>query len=324
MPPPLGVLPPPGAQQASAAPFEQLVAPIALYPDALIAQILAASALPAQIVEADRWMQQHPGLNGAPLAQSIDQQNWDPSVKALTQFPAVLANMDKNLSWTSALGASYAQQPQGVLDAIQVMRARAEKAGTLQACAQEVVATEGSSIVIRPTNPAVVYVPQYNPWIAYGPPIVVYPGWVPEPGLYVDGPAVLFGVGVGLAVFAGFGWGWNHWGADWHGRNVVFDNRVYIGRGFAGHGGFGGGREGFAHAGFARGGIGHAGVGMHHAGFARGGGFSGRSGFGGGFHGAVGGGFHGGGGGFHGGGGGFHGGGGGFHGGGGGHGGGRR
>src|SRR2546430_4333938 len=118
--------------QQSPEDLDQLVAPIALYPDALVAQILAAATYPTEVVEADRWMQQNPGLQGDALAQAVDPQSWDPSVKALTQFPSVLAMMDKNLSWTSSLGDAYVNRQQNVLDAVQVMRQRAQQAGNLK------------------------------------------------------------------------------------------------------------------------------------------------------------------------------------------------
>jgi len=121
-------LPAPPAQQ-SPQELQQLVAPIALYPDALVAQILSASTYPAEIVEADRWIQNHSNLKGEGLAKEVDKQPWDPSVKALTQFPSVLENMDKNLSWTSSLGDAYANQQQDVTDAVQAMRQQARKAG---------------------------------------------------------------------------------------------------------------------------------------------------------------------------------------------------
>src|SRR4030081_2614594 len=127
----------PQAAQQSPEQLEQLVAPIALYPDALIAQILAAATYPDQVVEADRWLQQHTDLKGEKLGQEVDKQPWDPSVKALTEFPSVLANMDKNLSWTSSLGDAYVNQPQDVMNAVQVMRQRAEKAGNLKSTSQE-------------------------------------------------------------------------------------------------------------------------------------------------------------------------------------------
>jgi hypothetical protein len=150
--------------------LDQIVAPIALYPDALVAQILAASTYPTEVAEADQWMQQHSALTGEELAKAVDQQSWDPSVKTLTQFPSVLANMDRNLSWTSALGNAYANQPQDVLNAVQVMRERAQQAGNLQSTSQETVTTEGQTIVIQPANPQVVYVPEYDPWLIYGDP----------------------------------------------------------------------------------------------------------------------------------------------------------
>jgi hypothetical protein len=208
--------------------LQQLVAPIALYPDALVAQILAASTYPTEIVEADRWMQSHPKLKGEELAKEVDTQPWDPSVKALTQFPSVLENMDKNLSWTSSLGDAYANQQQNVTDAVQVMRQQAHKAGHLDSNAQEKVTTQGNTIIIEPANPEVVYVPAYDPWLVYGDPIVAYPGWYPVPGIFFGGPAISFGVGFGVGFFGGFGWGWHNWGCDWHGHRVIYNHNTYI------------------------------------------------------------------------------------------------
>jgi hypothetical protein len=124
--------------------LQQLVAPIALYPDALVSQILAGATYPTEIVEADSWMQGYPNLAGQELANEVDKQPWDPSVKALTQFPSVLASMDKNLSWTSSLGDAYANEPQDVMDAVQVLRARAQQAGNLKNNKQEKVETQGT------------------------------------------------------------------------------------------------------------------------------------------------------------------------------------
>jgi hypothetical protein len=208
--------------------LQQLVAPIALYPDALVAQILAASTYPAEIVEADRWMQSHSNLKGEELAKEVDKQNWDPSVKALAQFPSVLENMDKNLSWTSSLGDAYANQQQDVTNAVQTLRQQAHKAGHLDSNEQEKVTTQGNTIVIEPANPEVVYVPQYDPWLVYGGPIVAYPGWYPEPGLFLAGVGIGFGVGFGIGFFGGFGWGWGHWGYDWHGRSVMYNHNTYV------------------------------------------------------------------------------------------------
>ena len=112
--------------------LQQMVAPIALYPDALVSQILAAATYPTEIVEADRWIQDNQNLKGKDLANAVDHQPWDPSIKAITQFPSVLANLDKNLAWTSALGEAYVNQSEGVMDAVQVMRARAQASGNLK------------------------------------------------------------------------------------------------------------------------------------------------------------------------------------------------
>jgi hypothetical protein len=305
--------PPPPVQQ-SPKELQQLVAPIALYPDGLVAQILAASTYPTEIVEADRWMQSHSKLKGEELAREVDKQPWDPSVKALTQFPSVLENMDKNLSWSSALGEAYVNQPQDVTDAVQTLRQQAHSAGHLNSNEQEKVTSQDSTIVIEPANPEVVYVPAYDPWLVYGPPIIAYPGWYPVPGIFWGGGGLSFGLGFGIGYFGGFGWGWGHWGYDWHGRRAFFDHHAFIShsREF--------GHEGFHHGDFGRGGPHggdfHGSSGFHgspgfHAqpgtrsgafsGFDHGGnvrGFSsrGRSSFGGG---SRGGGFHGGGGGRH-------------------------
>jgi hypothetical protein len=218
----------PAPVQQSAQELQQLVAPIALYPDALVAQILAASTYPTEIVEADRWMQSHSKLKGEELAKEVDKQPWDPSVKALTQFPSVLENMDKNLSWTSSLGDAYANHQQDVTDAVQTMRQQAHKAGHLDSNEQQKVTTQGNTIVIEPASPEFVYVPAYDPWLVYGGPIVAYPGWYPEPGLFVAGAGIGFGIGFGVGFFGGYGWGWHHWGYDWHGRRVIYNHNTYI------------------------------------------------------------------------------------------------
>ena len=210
--------------------LQQLVAPIALYPDSLVAQILTASTFPEQIVEADRWVQSHTDLKGEALAQAVDQQSWDPSVKALAAFPSVLGNMDKNLSWSSSLGDAYYNQEQDVMGAIQVMRRRAQEAGNLNSTPQQKVTTEGSDIEIEPISPEIVYVPAYDPWIVYGGPIVAWPGWYPYPGIWYNGPTLFFGVGFGIGFFGGYGWGWHHWGFDWHHHYAEFDHARYYSR----------------------------------------------------------------------------------------------
>ena len=227
--PPQGAPTPPYTQQ-SPEQLQQLVAPIALYPDSLVAQILAASTFPEQVVEADRWVQANPDLKGDALGHAVDQQPWDPSVKALTAFPSVLGNMDKNLSWTSSLGDAYYNQQQDVMDAVQVMRQRAQEAGNLKTTPQQTVTTQGSSIVVQPANPEVVYVPAYDPWLVYGGPIMAWPGWYPYPGIWFGGPYLSFGPGFGIGFFGGFGWGWPYWGFNWGGRFATFGGGRYYSR----------------------------------------------------------------------------------------------
>ncbi|MFI5095627.1 MAG: DUF3300 domain-containing protein [Candidatus Acidiferrales bacterium] len=216
--------------QQTAEQIQQLVAPIALYPDSLVAQILAASTFPEQVVEADRWVQAHPDLKGEALGQAVDQQPWDPSVKAITAFPSVLGNMDKNLSWTSSLGDAYYNQQQDVMDAIQVMRQRAQTAGNLKTTPQQTITTQGSTIIIQPASPDVVYVPAYDPWLVYGYPVVAWPGWYPYPGIWYEGPYLSFGIGFGIGFFGGFGWGWPYWGFDWYHRYPIFNHNRYYSR----------------------------------------------------------------------------------------------
>jgi Protein of unknown function (DUF3300) len=210
--------------------LQQLVAPIALYPDSLVAQILAASTFPEQVVEADRWLQAHPDVKGDALGQAIDPQPWDPSVKALTAFPSVLGNMDKNLSWTSSLGDAYYNQQQDVMGAIQVMRQRAQAAGNLQSTSQQTVADQDSAITIQPADPEVVYVPAYDPWLVYGDPLVAWPGWYAYPGIWFGGPYLSFGIGFDIGFVGAFGWGWGRWGFDWRNRYPIYNHDRYYSR----------------------------------------------------------------------------------------------
>ncbi len=234
-PPPMqGQAPPQGQPQAaqlSPQQLQELVAPIALYPDALVAQILAASAYPTQIVEAERFLQQNQGLQGAALGAEVDKQDWDPSVKALTQFPSVLADMDKNLSWTSTLGDANMNQQAAVMDAVQFMRQKAQQAGNLTTTPQQTVTNQGSNVVIQPADPQVVYVPDYDPELAFGYPVGIWPGFYPWWG--VGGPYLSFGVGFGIGPFFGFGWGWGGWGFDWFHRGLLFGGRPYAFRSHA-------------------------------------------------------------------------------------------
>jgi len=215
----------PMSSQLTPEQLQELVAPIALYPDALVAQILAASAYPTQIVEAERFMQQNPDLKGTGLGTEVDKQDWDPSVKALTQFPSVLADMDKNLSWTSELGDANLNQQADVMGAVQFMRQKAQQAGNLKTTPQQTVTTQGPTVVIQPANPDVVYVPSYDPELIYGYPVGLWPGFYPWWG--APGPYISWGVGFGIGPFFGFGWGWNAWGFDWYNRGLLYGGGRY-------------------------------------------------------------------------------------------------
>jgi len=222
----------------SAGDLQQLVAPIALYPDALVAQILGAATFPDQVESAAGWLQQNKGLPGAVLMQAVDSQPWDPSVKALTQFPSVLDNLAKNLSWTSALGEAYHTQAADVMYAVQVLRGKAYAAGNLKSGSQISVVQESPQvIVIQPANPQVVYVPQYNPAVVYGTPYVT-PGY--STADVVATGLISFGVGmaVGAAISGGCcGWGYSYWNCNWHGGAVVYGSTAYYGNN-AWHGGY--------------------------------------------------------------------------------------
>lgn len=229
--PPTDQSAPSTAQPLSTDQLGQLVAPIALYPDALIAQILAASTYPTQVVDADRWRQAQSNASASQLASDVNNQSWDPSVKALTAFPTVLAQLDKNLDWTTNLGNAYYNQPQDVMDAIQVMRQRAQTSGNLKSTEQQTVTNTNGSLQIMPANPSVVYVPAYDPWLVYGAPLPIYPGfyYAPPSGVvFGTGLAIGFGIGIGIGVFGGWGWGWNNWRLGWHSRAVFFNHTTFI------------------------------------------------------------------------------------------------
>jgi Protein of unknown function (DUF3300) len=219
--------------------LQALVAPIALHPDALVAQILGAATFPDQIAAAAGWLQQNSYLKGSALMQAVDAQPWDPSVKALTQFPSVLANLATNLSWTSSLGEAYHTQGADVMAAVQFLRAKALAAGNLKTGSQlKVVQESPQVIVIQPVNPQVVYVPMYNPAVVYGYPYVV-PAYVAPP---VAATAVLaFGVGVAVGAMMSSGccgWGYSSWNCGWHGSTtVVYRGGAYYGNS-AWHGGY--------------------------------------------------------------------------------------
>src|SRR5580692_9497928 len=226
----------------SAEELDGIVAPIALYPDALVAQILGAATFPYEIVDATLWLKDNSQLKGEALAKAVDQQSWDPAVKALTQFPSVLDNLAKNLAWTSALGEASATQQPDVMAAVQRMRAKAQAAGNLKSSPEiKVVQETPQTIVIQPANPQVVYVPAYNPTVVYGAPVVV-PGYSSAD---VAAAAVIsFGVGiaVGAMINGGCcGWGWGYWGTNWRGNTIIYNRNIYVGNSYWRGGYYGGG-----------------------------------------------------------------------------------
>src|ERR1700735_2724179 len=280
-PPPTNEEPGPAPGAASDEELQELVSPIALYPDVLVAQILAGSTYPTQVVEADRWLKQNSNLTGDALASQVNQQPWDPSIKSLTQFPSVLDTMNNSLGWTSALGEAYYNQPGDVMNAIQVMRNKAVAAGTLKSTSQQTVETQPAppappaeqggtqqpsvqqTVIIQPAQPNTVYVPQYNPTSAYGAPVAA-------PAGYSGSDLLLTGVlsfGAGILLGSLINNGDNHWGCNWYGgghgnyysSSGKYNNNGYIknnnnypgrypngGNGYPGYGkpGYGNGRPG--------------------------------------------------------------------------------
>jgi hypothetical protein len=240
-PPPAASLPPPGPAPGAATTqqLQELVSPIALYPDMLIAQILAASTYPPQVEEANQWLKDHPNLSGDQLAAGVNPQPWDPSVRSLTQFPSVLQTMADNLAWTSELGEAYFSQPADVLDAIQGLRKMAMDAGTLKSTGQQKVevqaapsvesestgqAGQNQTIIIQPAQPNVVYVPSYNPATVYGAPVQSPPG-------YTGGElaaASLLSFGVGMLLGAAINNNNNNWNTNWHNGSVYYNRNVYV------------------------------------------------------------------------------------------------
>lgn len=259
--------------------LDQLVAPIALYPDSLVAQVLTASTYPQQVSDADNWIHQNAGMPPDQMGPAVNAMPWDPSVKALTAFPSVLDNMARNYNWTAQLGNVYYNQPGDVMNAVQAMRYQAQQAGTLRTTPQERVYTDNGQIQIVPINPAVVYVPYYNPWRVYGAPIPVYAGFYvppPPPGIVV-GLGIGFGPAISVGVFGRFPWGFAAWEPNWHGGVVVYNHATYISRSVTvvNHGNFGAyNREVFERAGPGVPGGFHPTVTRTSAAFARPGGFT--------------------------------------------------
>jgi hypothetical protein len=226
--------PPPGDYVPyDAMQLDQLVAPVALYPDALVAQVLTAATFAGQVTDADNWLHQYGGMPPDQLADAVNGMPWDPSVKALTEFPTVLDNMARNSSWSAALGDAYYNQPGDVMNAVQAMRYQAQQAGTLRNTPQQRVLYDGGLVVIEPVNPGLIYVPYYDPWAVYGAPIGPWGGyyWGPQRGV-VMGPGISigFGAGIGIGLFTHYGWGYNAWAPNWRGGVVVYNHNTYISR----------------------------------------------------------------------------------------------
>lgn len=200
----------------SQAELDQALAPVALYPDALLSQVLMAATYPLEIVEAARWSRAHPGIQGDEAVRAVQDKDWDPSVKSLVAFPNLLARMDENLEWTRRLGDAFLAQEAQVMDTIQQLRQRAKAEGKLQTDERQRVTEDGQTIVIEQANPQVVYVPYYDPYVVYGawwwpayPPYY----WAPWPGYVVGYPGFWWGVGIGITTgffYGGFAWHHHH------------------------------------------------------------------------------------------------------------------
>ncbi len=217
-------------QQAAKIPSDQLdslVAPIALYPDPLLAQTLVASTYPLEVIQLQQWMEKHKDLKGKALTDAVEKQDWDASIQAMAAFPDLVKQLSENIKWTTDLGNAFLAQQNDVMDAVQRMREKAKDNGNLKSTEQQKVETKvvesKSVVVIQPASPEVVYVPSYNPTVVYGAPAYPYPPIAyPPPGYYAAGMALSFGVGMMVgAAWGGGGWGWN---AGWGSNNNVTIN----------------------------------------------------------------------------------------------------
>jgi hypothetical protein len=217
---PLGVIAQSGGEEKTfkQEELDQMVAPIALYPDSLLTQILMASTYPLEVVQADRWAKQNKDMKGDALAKALEAQPWDPSVKSLVNFPQVLAMMSEKLDWTTKLGDAFLAQQKDVMGTIQKLRKKAQAEGNLKTTKEQVVKVEQETIIIEPANPQVIYVPAYNPTVVYG--AWAYPAYPPYP-VYPPGyvaTTAAFSFMAGAAVGAAWGYAWGN--ANWHGGDV--------------------------------------------------------------------------------------------------------
>jgi len=206
--------------------LDSLVAPIALFPDPLLAQTLAASTYPLEIVQLQQWLAKNPKLKDKELADAVAKQPWDPSVQAMAGLPELVKRLADDIQWTTDLGNAFLAQQGDVMDAVQRMRKKAKDKGNLKSNEQQKVETKEVEnkqvIVVEQANPQVVYVPSYNPTVVYGAPVYAYPPiYYPPPGYYAAGMAISFGVGVAMGAMWSGGWGW---GAGWGSNNVQINN----------------------------------------------------------------------------------------------------
>jgi Spy/CpxP family protein refolding chaperone len=193
--------------------LEQVLAPIALHPDPLVAQILMASTYPLEVVQADRWAKQNASLKGDALTKALESQSWDPSIKSLVNFPQVLTMMSEKLDWTQKLGDAFLADQKKVMDTIQSLRAKAQASGNLKTTKEQTVIVEEKIIKIEPASPQVVYVPTYNPTVVYGAwPYPAYPPYYYYPPGYVATSMFAFGAGVAMGAAWGYAWGNCNWG----------------------------------------------------------------------------------------------------------------
>jgi hypothetical protein len=226
--PPAQAAPSSAAPSAAAAPedatnlsndqLDSLVAPIALYPDPLLAQVLVASTYPVDVMEAQQWLDQNSSLKGDELTAAAEKQSWDPSVQALVVLPDALKRLSENIQWTTDLGDAFLAQESEVMDAVQRLRAKAKEAGKLDSSEQQKVETttveDKTVIEIQPASTEVVYVPTYSPTVVWGPMYYPYPPLYYPP--YYGGAWIGFGVGIAIGIGISGGWGW---GCGWHGGN---------------------------------------------------------------------------------------------------------
>ncbi len=207
--------------------LDSLVAPIALYPDPLLAQTLAASTYPLELLQLHQWMARNPGLKDKALTDAVEKQPWDASVQAMSALPDVVKRLADDIQWTTDLGNAFLAQQSDVMDAVQRMRQKAQQTGNLKSTPQQMVETQAVEskqvIIIEQANPQVVYVPSYNPTVVYGAPVYPYPPiYYPPAGYYAAGAAISFGVGMAVgAAWGGGGWGWN---AGWGHNDITINN----------------------------------------------------------------------------------------------------